>query len=146
MPEYPAVRRLHHCLLQLQIVFSCLCCFCNMVKWGVGIKNYGHYIWFRRWSQQVVFQALCLRFYFGMDAFESTPLAFTSWLRSWRLVNCRVCNARGRMKGMQKLVMRSTRKGGFQLTCCSFTSWPPGGILHCIALPNHPTTNWWRLK
>ena len=44
MPEYPAVRRLHHCLLQLQVVFCFLGCFCNMVKWAVGIKNYGHYI------------------------------------------------------------------------------------------------------
>lgn len=98
------------------------------------------------WSQHVVFRALCFGFYFGMNAFQSTPLAFTSWLRSWRLVNCRVCNARGRMKGMQRLVMRSTKKGGaFMLTCSSFTSWPPEGILHFnAAKKNHPATTCWR--
>lgn len=38
-------------------------------------------------------------FFFYMDAFDSTPLAFTSWLRSWRLVNCRVCNAKKENEG-----------------------------------------------
>lgn len=106
MPEYPAVRRPHYCLLRLQIIFCLLGCFCD--KWDVLLPRF---LILKR-SQQAVFQALCLRFCFGMDAFESTPLAFTSWLRSWRLVNCRVCNARGRVKGMQELVRSSTRREG----------------------------------
>lgn len=77
MPEYPAVRRLHHCLPQLQIVFCCLSCVCHMGKWAMDIKN--HVISDFKMEVSMWYSgALCLRFYFGMDAFESTPFAFTS--------------------------------------------------------------------
>lgn len=104
MPEYPAVGTITHSVLWPGVLLSWVNGWWQYKLWTLNLVL--------RWSQQVVFRALCLRFYFGMDAFESTPLAFTSWLRSWRLVNCRVCNARGRMKGMQRLVMSSIHGKG----------------------------------
>lgn len=46
---------------------------------------------------------------------------------------------------MQELVRSSTRReGGFQSTCCSFTSRPPEGIFHCTAALNpQRRCGWW---
>lgn len=115
MPEYPAVIRLHHFLLHLQIIFFAFWA-ASLGKWGRGHKQWWPlFLILKMKSAGGIPGTLFEVLFFGMDAFESTPLAFTSWLRSWRLVNCRVCNARGRMKGMQKLVNEFYKEGGLSV-------------------------------